>query len=70
MSPMLQVEIQVREQVDEDWAEWFAGFNVDHTESGKTVLTGPVRDQAALRGLLNRLADLGLQLSSVSASDM
>jgi len=66
---VLQVEIQIKEHLDEDWSDWLAGFSVVHTEGGETVLAGPVRDQAELRGLLNRLADLGAQLSSVSTSD-
>jgi hypothetical protein len=33
--------------------------------TGKTVLVGNVRDQAALYGLLNRLRDFGLELVQV-----
>jgi hypothetical protein len=33
---------------------------------GETRLSGPVRDQAELRGILSRLADLGLELISVN----
>jgi hypothetical protein len=33
---------------------------------GKTEITGPVIDQAQLNGLLNRIADLGLTLPSVT----
>ena len=32
---------------------------------GETVLTGPVIDQAALHGILNRIRDLGVPLLSV-----
>jgi hypothetical protein len=31
-------------------------------EDGKTVLAGPVRDQAELHGLLQRVSELGLTL--------
>lgn len=65
----MQIEIHIKEQVDKDWSDWLAGFSVVHTEGGETVLNGAVRDQAALRGLLNRLADLGFQLSSVTTLD-
>jgi len=34
-----------------------------------TILTGPVRDQADLQGLLRRVAGLGLALLSVNALD-
>jgi hypothetical protein len=64
---MLQVEIRVKEHLNHDWSEWLEGFTIIHVESGESVLIGTVRDQAALRGLLDRLADLGLQLSSVTA---
>ena len=36
-------------------------------ERGNTVLTGPVRDQAELQGLLQRVSDLGLTLLSAIA---
>jgi hypothetical protein len=32
---------------------------------GETVLTGPIMDQAALHGVLNRIRDLGVPLLSV-----
>jgi hypothetical protein len=32
---------------------------------GESVITGPVRDQAALHGLLTKIRDLGLPLISV-----
>jgi hypothetical protein len=34
---------------------------------GTTVLTGPVRDQAELQGILQRVSDLGLTLLSATA---
>jgi hypothetical protein len=36
-------------------------------ERGNTVLVGPVRDQAELQGLLQRLTDFGLTLLSATA---
>ena len=38
-------------------------------EVGKTVLTGTVRDQAELQGLLQRVSDLGLTLLEVTVVD-
>jgi hypothetical protein len=67
---MQQIEIRVRGQIDQDWSDWLDGLTITHTERGETVLAGPVRDQAALRGLLDRLADLGLQLISVVSSGL
>lgn len=36
-------------------------------EHGNTVITGPVRDQSELQGLLLRMSELGLTLLSVAA---
>jgi len=36
-------------------------------EDGNTVLTGPVRDQSELQGLLQRMSALGLTLLGVTA---
>jgi hypothetical protein len=33
---------------------------------GTTVLTGPVRDQAHLHGLIERIQELGIELVSVN----
>ena len=38
-------------------------------EKDNTVLTGPVRDQAHLQGLLQRVASLGLTLLSAATVD-
>jgi hypothetical protein len=65
--PMQTVEIRVKGQIDLDWSDWIGGLTVSHNNMGETVLTGLVQDQAALYGLLARLADLGLQLNSVTA---
>lgn len=65
---MQQIEIRVKGQIDQDWSDWLDGLTITHTERGETVLAGSVRDQAALRGLLDRLADLGLQLISVAST--
>ena len=58
-------QICVEGRLGEDWSEWFGGLAVTADEQGRTTLTGPVADQAALYGLLNRLRDLGLPLISV-----
>jgi predicted metalloprotease len=36
-------------------------------DGGNTALIGPVRDQASLQGLLQRVSDLGLTLLSANA---
>lgn len=63
-------EIQVEGELGEMWANWFEGmsFRVEpNLESGRniTILYGPVTDQPALHGVLNKIRDLNLTLLSV-----
>jgi len=51
--------IRVRGHLDQRWADWFDGFDLEHV-GGDTVLRGRVPDQAALHGALAKLRDLGL----------
>ena len=62
---MLHVEIRVKGRIDERWSEWLAGLAITHKDQGETVLAGPILDQAALYGVMSKLRDLGLSLSSV-----
>jgi hypothetical protein len=57
-------EIRIRGAVGEEVCSAFEGM--DRTLArGDTVLRGPVRDQAALYGLLERIQALGLELIEV-----
>jgi hypothetical protein len=55
-------EIRVKGLLDEGWSDWLGGLDLTPLDSGDTLLTGPIRDQAALHGLLNKIRDLGLPL--------
>jgi hypothetical protein len=43
-----------------------AGSELSHESDGSTILRGPVVDQAALHGLLQKVRDVGLPLVSVT----
>jgi hypothetical protein len=58
-------QIRIVGQLDHRWADWFGGLTVTVENSGETLLTGPVVDQAALHGLLRTVRDLGMPLVSV-----
>jgi hypothetical protein len=62
-------EIKIKGHLDERWANWFEGMTFTLENDGTTTLTGPITDQAALHGLLNRIRDLGLPLLSVHGVD-
>ena len=58
-------QIRVRGVIGSRWLEWFDGLTICPQADGTTLLTGPVRDQSALHGLLAQIRDLGLPLLSV-----
>ena len=58
-------KIKVKGHLDPSWSDWLDGLAIEPQAQGETLLTGPVRDQAALHGLLNKIRDLGLLLLSV-----
>ena len=62
-------EIRLRGHLDARWAAWFDGLTLTHDSDGTTIIHGPVADQAALYGLLQKTRDLGLPLISVNHVD-
>ena len=58
-------EIVVKGHLDMDWSEWFEGLTITHNDKGETILSGPIRDQAALYGILVKMRDMVLFLISV-----
>jgi hypothetical protein len=58
--------IRVRGQLDPSWADTLGGLELTWDDHDNTVLIGDLLDQAALRGVLTRLFDLGSLLLSVT----
>jgi hypothetical protein len=58
-------EIRVKGQIAQKWTEWFDWMTITSGPEGDTLLSGPVKDQAALHGLLAKIRDLNLTLISV-----
>src|SRR5579859_6017108 len=59
-------QIRIQGQLGREWTDWFGSLTIQLTDTGETLLTGPVVDQAALHGLLRKVRDLGVPLLSVS----
>lgn len=59
-------EIRLQGHLATRWSAWFDGFMVTAGADGTTVLTGVV-DQAALHGVLRKVADLGMPLISITS---
>ena len=68
MAEQDRYQIRVQGWIGGRWAKSFDGMTMTYEgaqdDSPVTILTGPVVDQAALRGLLTRIWDLNLTLLS------
>jgi hypothetical protein len=58
--------IVVRSELTDRYASAFEGMQME-TKEGQTILSGEVKDQPHLFGILDRLNSLGLELLSVQA---
>ena len=61
-------ELVVRGELDPRYGYLFEGMQMTRLE-GTTVVSGSVRDQAQLHGLIERTEELGLELLSVRQVD-
>ncbi len=59
-------QIKIKGHLRDDWSDWFGGLSISHDETGNTILSGLVVDQAQLYGLLKRIRDVGAELISVN----
>jgi hypothetical protein len=62
-------QLRIRGRLTQATLAWFEDMDVtvdETTSPPQTVISGPVRDQAALYGYVNRIRDLGLVLLSVN----
>ena len=55
-------ELVVKGHLDIDWSEWFEGLTIIHSDDGETMLTGQIRDQTALYGIITKVRDMGLSI--------
>ncbi len=60
--------IRVKGHLDPFWQEWFENLSITHQSDGTSLLTGQLRDQAALYGILCKMRDLGLTLLELRTS--
>jgi len=58
-------EIRLKGHLEQRWVDWLEGLAITLEANGTTSLSGPLADQAALHGVLNRIRDLGLPIISV-----
>ena len=58
-------QIRVKGHFDQTLADWFAPLTLCNELNGEATLTGPVRDQAELYGILLKLNNLYFPLIAV-----
>jgi hypothetical protein len=61
--------IVLRGRLSKRFESAFEGMTLEHAP-GRTVLTGEVRDQAQLYGVLDQVRDFGIDLLSVESADI
>lgn len=62
-------QIRIKGHLSAQWSDWFSGMTITLEDSGDTLLTGTITDQAQLHGLLKKIRDLGMPLLSVNYVD-
>lgn len=69
----IHFQIIVKGWVKESWSKWLGNLSTDPKLDDQfrqiSILTGNVRDQAALRGLMNQIWDLNLVIISFQQID-
>jgi hypothetical protein len=58
-------EFVLRGEIGDRFGLLFEGMRLERI-AGRTVLTGPVRDQSHLHGVIERIQELGIELVSVN----
>jgi len=67
------LHIKIKGYLKENWAKWLNGMVISIKNQNRekiTTITVSIPDQAALRGIMNKLWDLNLTLISVSSQDV
>jgi hypothetical protein len=60
--------IKIKGHLDHIWEDWFDGMEISY-DGDNTILTGIMKDEANLRGILNRIMDLNLEIISVNPAE-
>jgi hypothetical protein len=63
-----KTKIKIKGLLDQKWEDWFDGMEISY-DGDNTILTGIMKDEAHMCGILNRIMDLNLELISVNPGD-
>jgi hypothetical protein len=63
-----KTKITIQGHLDTKWKNWFEGMVISYA-GNNTILTGDIKDEAHLHGILNQIRDLNLKLISVNPTE-
>lgn len=66
---MEKYEITVQGSISREWDEWMECAVSNTLSDGSTLVSGYIRDRAALYGVFTRMRDLGLKIIKVERSE-
>ena len=66
----MHYHIRIQGHLDSGWQDRFWGLCIEQQETGTTLLSGMLPDQAALHGVLLQISRLGLVLLSLETSEV
>ena len=61
----MRYEIIIKGHINKNWNVWFEGMKVSSLPERKTQISGNIKDQSQLHGILNKIRDLGIPLVKV-----
>jgi hypothetical protein len=61
-----KTKIIIQGHLDKKWMNRFEGMEIDY-EVDNTILTGDLKDEAHMHGVLNMIRDLNLKLISINS---
>jgi hypothetical protein len=60
-----KTEIKIEGHLDKKRMNWFEGMDISYSEKN-SILTGNIKDEAHLHGILTKINDLNIKLISVN----
>jgi hypothetical protein len=63
-----KTEIKVEGHLDKKWKSSFEGMEISYADDN-TILSGDIKDEAHMHGILNQIRDLNLKLISINPAE-
>ena len=60
--------IIIQDHLDEKWKDWFDCMEISY-EGDNTIITGNLKDETHMHGILNQIRDLNLKIISINPAD-